>query len=173
MGFKRCLAILHGQVSIVILICLLGAKYLPAMVSVPRIEFILDATITCASTFSGFTLTVVSILLSFSRSTLLEHLKKEGGTKELIFRYTLSLALGIVIILFCIWVGSTLSVPPDNPINLEISKCNAIIGIAIAFAYFYNLISSGIYLLRTIALATAPVTIVSDESVEPKDGFRI
>lgn len=173
MKFTRYIRILHGQLVIIVLIILAGIKFLPPVVSIPRIEFILDSTITCASTFSGFTLTVVSILLSFSRSTLIEHLNKKGGTKELIFRYSLSLALGIVIILFCLWVGSTLTTAGEQSNELVLSKYNAITGASLAFAYLYNLISSGIYLLWTIALATTPVTLVSDESVEPKEGFNI
>lgn len=174
MKFRRYLQILHGQIIIIAVICLLGMKYFPDMVPVPRIEFMLDATITCASTFSGFTLTIVSILLSFSRSLLVELLKKNNGISELIFRYTLSLVLGILILLFCIYVGSTLPINPEKVLeNIALSKCNVIIGLSIAFAYLYNLVISAIYLLRTIILAMTPVVRVSDESVEPKKGFRI
>lgn len=146
-------------IIILITICII---FLPNVIPITRIDFILSTIITCATTFSGFTLTIVSILLSFSRSTLIEYLKKNNGIQELIFRYTFSLVLGLLLILFCGAVGS------DLPVKNEFSKFMVILGAIILFDYLYNLITSSNYLLKTISLATKPTTVVSDEIETPK-----
>lgn len=142
-------------------------KWLPSEYKLPRIDFILESILTCAATFSGFTLTAISILLSFSRSTVITYLNKNDGVKELRIRYTWSLLLGMALILVCLGIGGMIGT--DN----TLSKLQMVTGILVSLAYFYNLISSGRYLLKTIALATSPPPQVSTEITKPKGKYRI
>ena len=133
MKFRDYLAILSLQIVIIVLLVSLGIIFLPPDIIVPRTDFILNASITCATTFSGFTLAVVSILLSFSRSALLDYLREKGGIQELIFRYTFSLVLGLIYIMFCGVCGGIL------PEDTVIPKAFLISWAVLLLLYLYNL----------------------------------
>ncbi len=152
-------------VGVVVACCI---RFLPQTVVIPRIDFILNSLMTCASTFSGFTLTIVSILLSFSRSPVMLYLSKHGGTDELRLRYTLSVVIGVVLIIVILVIGSLV-----NEKN-EIGKVTLTVGISATIAYFYNLVTSGWYLLRTLARATTPQSGRIDETLSsPKGKYRV
>lgn len=167
MKLRKYVIFITVHALVIFVICFFGFKCLPDYIRIPRIDFLLNTSITCACTFSGFTLTVVSILLSFSRSALLEYLNENGGTKELMFRYTMSLILGLVLIMFCALLGSIL---PEDQL---LTKPYVVIGAILMVLYLYNLISSGAYLLHTIALAASPTVQESDEVVTPTGNYRV
>lgn len=167
MRLREHVKILWPQALIALILLVCGYVFSPDAVKVSRADFILNTSITCASTFSGFTLTVVSILLGFSRSALLEYLKQKGGIKELIFRYTYSLILGFIYVLFCSICGGML------PEDFQIPQKLFIAWGVLAFLYVYNLVSSSAYLLKTISQAADPMPQESDEVISPKNGYRV
>ena len=167
MKLSRFVVIMLPQTIIYIVSFLVSWICIPANYTIPRIDFILDAILTCAATFSGFTLTVISILLSFSKSTVITYLNNHGGIEELRVRYTWSLILGMILILVCLVIGGMIG--PSN----SLAKWQIVVGLIISIAYFYNLLSSGRYLLKTIALATSPPPQVSEDISEPTGQYRV
>ena len=167
MKAKRCIRVIAPLIGISIVCIIIAWKYVPATMIIPRIDFVLSALITCSSTFTGFILTVVSVLLGFSKTNLVQYLNKHGGTKELVMRYTITIVLGILLILLCVCLGSII------PENHTIGKWWVSFTAIMTIAYGYSLISSGYYLLRTISLAVTTVTIVEDEPVKPTGKYRI
>ena len=167
MKAKRCLRIIAPLIGISIVGVIISWKFIPVTMVIPRIDFVLSALITCASTFTGFILTVVSVLLGFSKTNLVQYLNKHGGTKELVTRYTITIVLGILLILLCVFLGSI--VPEDYTIGKWWFSFIAIMTVL----YGYSLIGSGYFLLKTIALAVTTVTIVEDEPVKPNGQYRI
>lgn len=123
---------------------------LSPIVTVPNHEFVLNSLITCAATFSGFTLTIVSILAGFLSSPLMQYIIKNGGMTELRVRYTSSLLLGVILIVFCIIVGGT-----ANDKN-EFARFVIATGSTLSLSYLFSMLSSGWYLLQ--AIANAPRT---------------
>lgn len=165
MRWIRVLAIQTIIVGIAVACCI---RFLPQIVVIPRIDFVLDSLMTCASTFSGFTLTIVSILLSFSQSPVMLYLNKHGGTDELRLRYTLSVVIGVVLIIVILVMGSLV-----NEKN-EVGKVILTVGIAVTISYFYNLVTSGWYLLRTLAKATTPQSgRINETPSSPKGNYRV
>lgn len=167
MKANRCLRIIAPLIGISIVGIIISWKCVPATMVMPRIDFVLSALITCASTFTGFILTVVSVLLGFSKTNLVQYLNKHGGTKELVMRYTITIVLGILLILLCVFLGSI--VPDNHAIGKWWFSFTAIMTVL----YGYSLIGSGYYLLNTIALAVTTVTKVEDEPVKPNGKYRI
>lgn len=127
-------------------------KHLAPEIKIQKIEFILNALITCSATFSGFTLTIVSILAGFISSPVMKYIIRNGGMKELRIRYTSSILLGILLIIVCIVIGGTLD--ESN----ELSRIIVSGGAALVLAYFHSLLSSGWYMLRAIAqVSSVPI----------------
>lgn len=167
MRAKQCLRVITPLIGISIIGIIVSWKYVPDTMVMPRIDFVLSALITCSSTFTGFILTVVSVLLGFSKTNLVQYLNKHGGTKELVMRYTITIVLGILLILLCVFLGSI--VPDNHTIEKWWFSSTAIMTVV----YGYSIISSGYYLLNTIALAVTTVTIIEDEPVKPNGKYRI
>lgn len=140
---------------------------LPQTTKFYRIDFILSAIITCASTFTGFLTTAISILFGFSRSALLQYLNKKGGTKELIIRCAITLLLGLVLLTIAIVVGC------DIDGTYLVKKIWIIILSDISILFVINLFMSGYYMIKTISLATNSVVYPDEDKVEPKGEYRI
>lgn len=113
-------------------------------ITLPRVEFILNAVISCATTISGFVITSVSILIGATSSEIMKEIKAQGGFTELQIRYTEALILGIITIVYFIFLGATL----DETACI----CRLFISVSagILVAYGYSVISAGYYLLSII-----------------------
>lgn len=134
---------------------------------IERIEFVLNALITCAATFSGFTLAIIAILAGFTNSVIVKSLVGKGSMKEMCVRYCVSLLWGITLIICCIVYGCCID--SENTIDLWI----LVSGSSIALTYFVSFINSGWYLLRTITLAIDPPIQIDNTPSAPSDGYRI
>jgi hypothetical protein len=136
--------------------------------NVSRIEFVLNAIIVCATTFSGFILTSVSILVGLSGSPIMRKIRQDGGMAELRCRYTESLILGAVLIIFCICAGITV----DTTGLLKGWVLSY--GAGLLVAYTISTIGAGYYLLRiTASLDTPPAPVVSKKPKAPQGEYRL
>lgn len=115
-------------------------------ITLPRVEFILNAVISCATTISGFVITSVSILIGATSSEIMKEIKAQGGFSELQIRYTEALILGIITIVYFIFLGAM--------IDETACICRSFISVSagILVAYGYSVISAGYYLLSIIGL---------------------
>ena len=127
---------------VVFLIIIIGIP----TITLPRIEFILNALISCATTISGFVITSVSILIGATSSEIMQEIKKQGGVTELQIRYTETLILGVIVIAYFIFLGATI----DE--TACISTLYISISAGILAAYGYSIVSTGYYLLAIIGL---------------------
>lgn len=75
-------------------------------VVIPRIEFVLDAIITCASTLVGFILTSLSIIFGLVNTELFKTIYKTNAKYELNLRYIETMVVGIGLIISCIVTGA-------------------------------------------------------------------
>mgnify|MGYP004552569543 FL=1 len=128
-------------------------------ITLPRVEFILNAVISCATTISGFVITSVSILIGATSSEIMKEIKAQGGFTELQIRYTESLILGIITIVYFIFLGAT--------IDETACICRSYISVSagILVAYGYSVISAGYYLLSVIGLLNKIKSTVTTPSV--------
>ena len=78
----------------------ISVDYHVTEITLPRVEFILNAVISCATTISGFVITSVSILIGATSSEIMKEIKAQGGFTELQIRYTEALILGIITIVY-------------------------------------------------------------------------
>ena len=127
-------------------------------ITLPRVEFILNAVISCATTISGFVITSVSILIGATSSEIMKEIKAQGGFTELQIRYTEALILGIITIVYFIFLGATLDETACIWLFISVSA-------GILVAYGYSVISAGYYLLSVIGLLNKIKSTVTTPSV--------
>lgn len=137
----------------------ISVDYHVTEITLPRVEFILNAVISCATTISGFVITSVSILIGATSSEIMKEIKAQGGFTELQIRYTEALILGIITIVYFIFLGATL----DETACI----CRLFISVSagILVAYGYSVISAGYYLLSIIGLLNKIKSTVTTPSV--------
>lgn len=145
---SMCLAWVPVIVILLLSVCLF--RKLTPTITIAKLDFILNALISCAATFSGFTLTIVSIMVGFLSSSIMQFIIKHGGFKELSLRYIGSILLGMGLIIYCIVVGG--STTDSN----QLSRGIVSVGAFVSLMYFYSLLSSGWYMLRIIAQVADP-----------------
>lgn len=140
-SFPKCVAsiiypVVAGAVVFVVLY-----KLNIESIKLLRLEFVLNAIITCVATFTGFVLTAVSILIGASSSKIMYEIGRKGLLPELQCRYIENLILGLIVIFFFIFLGAT----ADKDGN--ISKNVVAWGGALLVTYILSFISTGYYLL--------------------------
>lgn len=128
-------------------------------ITLPRVEFILNAVISCATTISGFVITSVSILTGATSCEIMKEIKVQGGFTELRIRYTEALILGVIAIVYFIILGATI----DE--TACISTLYISISAGILVAYGYSVISTGYYLLSIIGLLNKIKSIANTPTV--------
>lgn len=135
-------------------------------VTLPRVEFILNAVISCATTISGFIITSVSILIGATSSEIMKEIKAQGGFTELQIRYTEALIIGVITIVYFIFLGAT--------IDETACICRSFVSVSagILVSYGYSVISTGYYLLSIIGLINKIKSTVVTPSV-PSGEFGI
>ena len=75
-------------------------------IKIERLEFLLNAMITSATTCSGFILTSVSILIGLSNTPLMKKINSTGASKELQYRYKENLLVGLALIIVSVLIGT-------------------------------------------------------------------
>ena len=119
-------------------------------IRVNNIEFLLNSLITCAATFSGFILTSISVLVSFGSSSVMLELKKGTGDKELKILYSITLVLGFMIIISCIFIGASIT------FNNHLPKLIVSFGLGLFSSYIVSLLKTGFILLKLMNLVPKP-----------------
>lgn len=138
---------------------------IPAL-QLQRIDFLLNAIITCAATFSGFILTSVSILVGANTSAIMKKIREEDAFQELSWRYSEALVLGIVVILFFTALGAII----DESGNL--CRCAVCLSAGILAAYLCSIFSAGYYLLSIICKINKVQPAVEQSPSVPEGEFR-
>lgn len=111
-----------------------------------RLEFLLNTIISCSATISGFILASVTILVGATSSEIMKEIKRHGAHKELRWRYTEALILGLLVILFFIILGAIID--ETNAVNNVMVSVSA----GILVSYTCSVISTCYYLLSIIGL---------------------
>ena len=132
-----------------------------------RIEFILNALITCAVTFTGFLMTAIAILVGMSDSSIMRYIiRKEELMSELICRYSFSLILGTGLILFCIVAGYRVDA------SGTIWRGTFIICAGVSVAFFISIVITGYYSLWIVSLFSKEPP-KGNGSLKPQGEYRI
>lgn len=159
-------AVLFPVCSGIIIMIILFTIKIPD-IKICKIDFVMNAIITCVVTLAGFILTSISIIIGMSGSPIMKKISKDGGLPELILRYSTTMVLSLLLIVVFILIGSTIG--EDN----IVSKNSIIIGAGILVPYFISLVSTCFYLLRIISQIpnNNNVEVIEEPSV-PKGEFR-
>lgn len=134
-----------------------------------RLEFLLSTIITCATTFSGFIIASVTILVSASSSNIMSTIRKQGASDELRWRYIESVFIGFIVIAWFSIVGA-IAIPDENTNYL--SRKLATVSAGVLGAYGYSLLTTCGYLMWIIGMLNEPSLSPDGQSV-PKGENRI
>ena len=88
----------------------------------PRLEFLLNAIISCATTVSGFIISSVAILIGATESQIMIKIKRNGGFPELKIRYAETLVVGLFVVAYFVFLGA--AVEATNQCSWLIKKHN-------------------------------------------------
>ena len=136
-------------------------------VALPRLEFLLNSIITSATTISGFILAAVTILVGATSSAIIKDIRKEGGLQELRWRYTETLILALIVIVFFTVLGGI--VDTQNKVTLPWLSTSA----GLIVAYLSSTISTCYYLLAIIGRMYYEAPEPDDTPSSPEGPFRI
>ena len=134
----------------------------------PRFEFLLNSIIASATTISGFILAAVTILVGSTSSAIMTDIRKEGGLQELRWRYTETLTLALVVIVFFTVLG-TIVESETNSMTAPWLSFSA----GLLVAYLSSTISTCYYLLAIIGRLYYEAPEEDDTPSSPKGPFRI
>ena len=136
-------------------------------VAIFRIDFVMNAIITCVTTLAGFILTSISIIIGMSASPIMQDIRKKGGLSELVMTYSEDLGLSLVMIIVFIFLGANIG--EDNVISARwIVICASVLT-----SYICSMIITVFYLLRIIAKIPSNPIISSDKiPTVPPGEFR-
>lgn len=140
-----------------------------ACIGFVRLEFLLSTIITCATTFSGFIIASVTILVSATSSDIMSTIRKQGASNELRWRYIESVFIGFIVIAWFSFIGAT-AIPDENMNYL--SRGLATISAGVLGAYGYSLLTTCGYLMWIIGMLNEPSPSPDGQSV-PKGEPRI
>lgn len=131
-----------------------------------RLEFLLNTIVSCSATISGFILASVTILVGTTSSEILKEIKKHGAHKELRWRYTEALILGLIVIVFFPALGAII-----DETNL-VSRTQISISTGILVSYICSVISTCYYLLSIIGLINEDKQGPDNTPSVPRGKFR-
>ncbi len=131
-----------------------------------RLEFLLNTIISCATTISGFILASVTILVGAASSEIMKKIRKHGALPELRWRYTETLILGLVVILYLTFLGA-ITGDCDYISSLHIS-----ISAGLLVSYTFSVISTCYYLLSIIGMINEETLITDSTPSSPPGEFR-
>ena len=136
-------------------------------VTFPHFEFLLNSIITSATTISGFILAAVTILVGATSSAIMKDIRNEGGLQELRRRYTETLILALIVIVFFTILGGI--VDEKNIMTLPMLSNSA----GLIVAYLSSTISTCYYLLAIIGRMYYEAPEMDDTPSSPEGLFRI
>ena len=136
-------------------------------VALPRLEFLLNSIITSATTISGFILAAVTILVGATSSAIMKDIRKEGGLQELRWRYTETLILALIVIVFFTVLGGIVDM--HNTVTVHWLSISA----GLIIAYLSSTISTCYYLLAIIGRMYYETPEMDDTPSSPEGPFRI
>lgn len=168
MNYKRKLVIQYAVLTVSSIVVYQAFK-IPNF-QIHRIEFVLNAIITTATTISGFILTSLSILLGLNSHPILEDIKKKQLMGELVWRYAESFLIGLIIIIGCISLGATLE---EDTAILFVSEKWIKVGLCILMWYLVGLFFLCKYLLGILQYTPTNDVDVDNIPGEPGGNYRI
>lgn len=137
-------------------------------IKIQRIEFVLNAIITCSSTLVGFMLTSLSIIFGLVNTALLRTIYKTNARYELNIRYVETMLIGVILIIACIITGAMTNC------DLIVPFLPLIFTIFFAILFLIGFIFNGINLVEIIMYApTTDEQFKRDKPSTPKGEFRI
>lgn len=139
-----------------------------AAVSFTRFEFLLNSIITSATTISGFILAAVTILVGATSSAIMKDIRNKGGLQELRWRYTETLILALIVIVFFTILGATVEAEKNS---MTISWFSFSAGLLVA--YLSSTISTCYYLLAIIGRLYYEAPEEDQTPSSPEGLFRI
>lgn len=136
-------------------------------ISFCRFEFLLNTIISTSATISGFILAAVTILVGSTTSAIMVDIRKKGGIQELCWRYTESLILGLVVIMYFTFLGAVVE-SKNNSITVNYLSYSA----ALLVGYLSSVISTCYYLLSIIGKIYYGGSEKKQGPSSPKGNFR-
>lgn len=136
-------------------------------ISFCRFEFLLNIIISTSATISGFILAAVTILVGSTTSAIMVDIRKKGGIQELCWRYTESLILGLVVIVYFTFLGAVVE-SKNNSITVNYLSYSA----ALLVGYLSSVISTCYYLLSIIGKIYYGDSEKKQGPSSPKGNFR-
>lgn len=124
-----------------------------------RFEFLLSTIISTSATISGFILTAVTILVGATSRAIMKRIREQGGLQELCCRYTESLVLGLIVIVYFTFLGAVVE---ESGMTIGYISFSA----ALLVGYLSSITSTCYYLLSIIGKLYYDDDI-SDSSSEP------
>ena len=91
----------------------------------PRLEFLLNAIISCATTVSGFIISSVAILIGATESQIMIKIKRNGGFPELKIRYTETLVVGLFVVAYFVFLGAAVEATNQVSRLYPICQCRS------------------------------------------------
>ena len=135
-----------------------------------RFEFVLNAVITTSTTISGFILTSLSIIFGLSRNTAFKAIKDNHLVGELIWLFTESLSMGLVVIVYCVVLGSVF---PEDLQFIAITSIWFKVGVCIVFWHLTGVILLCRYVLGLLSYDPDATVVVDNTPQIPKGSFRV
>lgn len=136
-------------------------------VSFYRFEFLLNTIISTTATISGFILAAVTILVGAITSAIMKDIRKKGGLQELCWRYTESLILGLVVIVYFTFLGVVVE-SENNSITMDYLSLST----ALLVGYLSSVISTCYYLLSIIGKLYYGTSEETEKPSSPKEEYR-
>ena len=128
-----------------------------------RLEFLLNTIISCSTTISGFILASVSIIIGAPSSKIMAKISAGRGLTELRCRYTQSLILGLIVVLFFSYLGAIID--DSNCISTRYLVLSA----GLLFSYLCSVMLTCYFLLSIIGLLNKPAQ-ATDETPSASAG---
>lgn len=110
-----------------------------------RFEFLLNAAISIAATFSGFILTSLSIMVTLNETKLMKAINASNAKSELYFRIAENITVAIALIAIFLIAGGVIDDANHIPSGAFF------FGLLVLIYYFLSLLTACYYLLRIIS----------------------
>ena len=163
---KKYIKIILPLILGILTVFILNAMKVSSM-KIYRIEFVMNAIITCVTTIAGFVLTSLSIIIGMSASPIMQKIRDDGGFPELIWIYSEALALSLIVIIMFIVLGA--NVGEDNIVTSKwVMACAGVL-----VSYIFSMVVTSVYLLLIIAKIPSNRKIVMEgKPTVPPGKFR-
>ena len=141
--------------------------YIPLpIISIKRVEFLLNTIITTSTTISGFILAAIAILAGASDTRIIVTIHQNSAHKELKWHCSTSLLLGLIQIIFFAGLGAITG--ENEPFsNLQVS-----IGSGLLIGYFASITLTCGYLVSIISFINDTCPQIDENPSTPSGEFR-